>query len=283
MLRRSIGFGLTLTCLAFGLGCGDDDDSPDGGPAGNAGGSAAGNSGASGSSPGTRGGRGGDSGGSGGTAGVDAGPIDTELEGAPCRFGNAADCPGGLRCVSAGDDFAFGVCGRPCMANDDCGAERCLSLSGSMEDLHCVNFVREEFGLCGSLDTAACAEPRVCLGTSTEFPTGVCVSFCAVEGSDVDAGGLPIQACMAAQTCVDLDPNDDSSPGFCATEVGRGETCEPDFTDGRLCEVADICAPIDPNAKPPTDFRCREDCTTSNTCVTGTCTDVQGEFAYCTE
>jgi hypothetical protein len=281
MLHRSIGFGLALTCLACGLACGDDDDSPDGGAAGKAGGSSAGTSGSSGPSPG-RGGRGGDSGTVGGSS-ADAGPIDTEMEGFPCRFGNATDCPGGLRCVSAGDEFAFGVCGRPCATNDDCGAERCLSLSGAMDDLHCVNFVREEFGPCGSIETAACADPRVCLGTSSELPVGVCVNFCAVEGADTDAGGLPLQTCMAAQTCVDLDTTDPTSPGFCATEVGRGETCEADFSDGRLCELADICAPKDPNADPVTDFRCREDCTMSNTCVSGTCTDVQGEFAYCVD
>jgi hypothetical protein len=213
----------------------------------------------------------------------DAGPIDTELEGAACRFSMPADCPGGLTCVSAGDGFAFGVCGRACASNADCGAEACLSLSGAAKDRHCVNFEREEFGACGSFDTAACADPRVCLGTSTMYPTGVCVSFCAVEGGDTDAGGLPLQECKAAQKCIDLDPDDATSPGFCATEVNRGDTCEPDFSDGKLCKVEDICGPIDPTAEPgmATDFRCREDCSQSNTCVTGTCTDVQGMFAYC--
>jgi hypothetical protein len=212
--------------------------------------------------------------------------IGAELEGDPCNFNDPAGCPDGMRCVSSGDDFAFGVCGRPCATNTDCGAERCLSLSGAMEDLHCVNFVREEFGACGSLDTAACAEPRICLGTSSLLPTGVCVNFCAVEGMDTDAGGLPIQECTASQSCIDLDPTDATSPGFCATEAARGDTCEPDFSDGRLCKIEDICAPIDPNVRAPampTDFRCREDCSQSNTCVTGTCTDVQGEFAYCIE
>ena len=279
MLRRSIGFVLALTCVAvgFGSGCGDDDDKPDGGASAgsNSSGSGSGSSGSSGLPSGPRPGRG-DS----GTTTGDAG-FDTEMEGFPC--GSTADCTGNLRCVSAGRDFQFGICARPCTTDDDCGIEACLSLSGAQADLHCVNFVRQEFGPCGSIETAACGEPRVCLGTSNELPIGVCVSFCAVEGSDLDAGSLPIAECTAAQSCVDLDPADPSSPGFCAGHVARGETCEPDLSDGKLCPDADICAPKDPTADPVEDFRCREDCTTSGTCASGTCTDVQGEFAYCVD
>jgi hypothetical protein len=280
MLRRSIGFGLALTCMlvGFGTGCGDDDDNPDGGAAAGNSGSNASGSGASGTGlpTGPRPGRS-DSGTP--TGSTDAG-FDTEMEGFPC--GSTADCTGNLRCVSAGRDFQFGICARPCSTDDDCGLEACLSLSNQDADLHCVNFVRQEFGACGSIETAACGEPRVCLGTSSQLPIGVCVSLCSVDGADVDAG-VPIAMCTAAQSCVDLDPTDPASPGFCAAHAARGESCEPDLSDGKLCPDTDICAPKDPTADPVEDFRCREDCTTSGTCAAGTCTDVQGEFAYCVD
>lgn len=282
MLRRSIGFGLALTCAAgFAFACGDDDDQPDGGaPKAGSGANGGGNAGSSGNGlpSGPRPGRPD----SGTMPTADAG-FDTEMEGFPC--GSTSDCSGNLRCVSAGREFPFGVCARPCSADADCGLEKCLSLSGAQADLHCVNFERQEFGACGSLETAACGEPRVCLGTSSQLPIGVCVSFCAFAGSglDQDAGGLPIRECTAGQMCVDLDTTDPTSPGFCAGRGARGDACEADLSDGKLCPDTDICAPKDPAADPVEDFRCREDCTESGTCVSGKCTDVQGEFAYCVD
>lgn len=278
MLHRSIGFGLALICVAgLALACGDDDDKPDGN-AGSSGNAGAGSGGAAGLPSGPRPGRP-----DAGTSNADAG-FDTETEGFPC--GSTSDCKGNLRCVSAGPDYPFGVCARPCKADADCGLEKCLSLSGTQADLHCVNFERTEFAPCGSLETAACGDPRICLATSNQLPIGVCVSLCAVEGSslDQDAGGLPIRDCATGQMCVDLDTTDPTSPGFCAGRAARGDVCEPDLSDGKLCPDVDICAPIDPTADPVMDFKCREDCTESGTCANGgKCTDVQGEFAYCIE
>lgn len=282
MLRSSIGFGLVLTCVAgFALACGDDSggtgDKPD--TKGDA--STSGSGGSTPGLPGVRPPRG-----DGGTTpgGADGGGVVGEgEEGAPCQA--TADCGTGLSCVDSGG-FSLGVCARPCTQDTDCGLELCVSRSGLEADAHCENVQRAEFAYCGAVETAICGEPRTCLYTTPGVPLGVCVSICAVDGApaagDEDAG-TSVVACAAAQSCVDVDLQDeaDGNKGFCAERAARGAECGIDL--GKICEDVDICAPKDPAAKMPEDFRCREDCTMSGTCAAGTCTDVRGEFAYCVE
>jgi hypothetical protein len=280
MLRRSIGLGIALACVtALGFACGDDDSSSGSNGKDASTPSRAGSGGSTPGLPGVRPPRG-----DGGTAtGADGGGIAGEgEEGAPCQA--TADCGSGLACVDSGG-FSLGVCARPCKQDTDCGLELCVSRSGLEADAHCENVQRTEFAYCGAVETAICGEPRTCLYTTQGVPLGVCVSICSVDGavaSDADAGA-DVVACSATQSCIDVELQDETTgnKGFCAEHVARGAECGIDL--GKICEDVDICAPKDPAAMTPADFRCREDCTDSGTCTAGTCTDVRGQFAYCVE
>jgi hypothetical protein len=283
MLRRSIGFGLVLACVTgLAFACGDDSSSGnDGKDASTAHGAGTGAGGSTPGLPGVRPPRG-----DGGTAtgGPDGGGISGEgEEGAPCQA--TVDCMSGLSCVDSGG-FSLGVCARSCKMDTDCGLELCVSRSGLAADAHCENVQRSEFAYCGAVETAICGEPRTCLYTTAGVPLGVCVSICSVDGTPAtgdEDGGAGVVACAQGQSCIDVELQDETAgnKGFCAERVARGTECGIDL--GKICEDTEICAPKDPAAMTPEDFRCREDCTDDGTCSAGKCTDVQGEFAYCVE
>ena len=203
-------------------------------------------------------------------------------EGSQCT--TVGDCAKALACVAY--DPTVSICARGCANDADCGTERCLSYSGLAEDKHCVNTVREPFGLCGPVDTSICAT-----GSCLTFSSGIgfCVDICAL-GSDadggvaesVDAGPLPggLVECAAGQICAEgIVEQRTGIEGICATRVKRGALCGLEL--GLLCETDDTCAPADVNDE-TVPWRCYQDCTTrGTTCDKGKCTDFRGQVAYC--
>jgi hypothetical protein len=206
----------------------------------------------------------------------------TGEEGTQCA--TAADCAKALACVAY--DPMTSICARGCANDRDCGAERCISYSGLPEDGHCVNTVREPFGLCGPIDTSICGT-----GSCLTFASGIgfCVDICAV-GSDADggvadssdAGALPagLVECAAGQVCAEgIVEQRTGIEGICATRAKRGEKCGLEL--GLLCETGDVCAPADLTDE-TVPWRCYQDCTERGTsCDKGKCTDFRGQVAYC--
>lgn len=264
--RAHLSFALPLALMLVPmLGCGDDDDGPP--PAGSGG--AGGNGGS--------GGAGGQSAGSGGGG-------DLLEEGSTCA--SDRDCEESLECIRtrvSGSDV--NVCARPCAEDSDCNGDRCGSpYTGLAQDALCINLEQEQFGDCGPGHTAVCDNDRVCL-FFPDYTIGVCVNFCSPDGSADSDAGAPIGECQEPQTCIpDIVATPDPSVmiGICGTNAGRNDPCGVEI--GGFCGDADICAPDDPDAE-ESQSHCREDCTTSGTCVTGTCTSVtmsgQVAFRYC--
>jgi hypothetical protein len=212
---------------------------------------------------------------------VDAGGGGTALEGEPCT--TSSECASGLACVDGG--FLQGVCGRPCDSAADCGFEECASWTGNVADNHCVNVVRDEFGLCGAGMTAVC-EGRTCFYPAADSLVGVCVNTCEVApvdgsdgGTDDDAGADAAAECSAGQICFDIEFSAEgaTNEGICVTEQDRGDECGIDL--GFVCRDGDACVPADAAG---TTLRCYEDCTESGECAKGTCTD-GGDYNYCAE
>jgi hypothetical protein len=212
-------------------------------------------------------------------------------EGTPCD--STHKCANKLTCVES-LFVNVSICARGCTTKADCANadEVCYTYSGMPKDGHCVNLVTDEYATCGVADTSVC-DHRSCLYLPDE-PIGVCIDTCALDGttsgtSDEDAGVAASTAapqgavaCAAAETCIDgtriltsADPNE----GVCGIVAKRGESCG--IEHGIYCDVADICAPKDPNDLSSAQL-CFQDCSAAGTrCDTGKCIDVQGFFSYC--
>jgi hypothetical protein len=215
------------------------------------------------------------------------GPSGPGDEGAGCV--SDGNCNGGFKCVA--NVFTIGICARACSTEANCDdGERCFSYTGQDSDKHCVNIVDEEFGLCGVGYTSLCGEKRVCL-YAEGLPIGICVGLCDLDGptladAGVDDGGViaePATAghvlCGSTQTCVDdvlrePDPNE----GVCGMYVDRGELCGTER--GLFCATADVCVPDDINDS-NSEWRCRQDCSTGQTCEQGKCMPVPNFATYC--
>lgn len=266
--RAHFGFGLGLALSMACFACGDDDgeskpSTPDSGTSGSGGNS--------GTNSNTVGGRGSVAGG-GGSAGT-AGAGD-RAEGDQCM--TDGQCASGLRCTMAAvGEVGVRICARPCTTDDECGEEVCASPYTQLEaDAHCINLNPAPFAICGVGETSLC-DGRTCL----YFPSstvGVCVDLCSADGPDADAG-VPTEVCTAPNSCIP-DIVDNPAVGICGEQVARGALCGVE--SGKFCATADVCV-ADDIANPASESHCREDCSTSRTCATGTCTNFRGMFSYC--
>lgn len=218
------------------------------------------------------------------------GPSGPGAEGAACNA--TIKCTGKLSCVASifadSQGKAVGVCGRGCTTATDCKTDEvCFSYSGASKDGHCVNVVKDEYGICGVADTSVCDQTRTCLYLNE--PIGVCVDTCALDGAgagdDAGTGALPDGAVMCAgkETCVDgVISTPQKNEGVCGIVAKRGETCG--IEHGIYCPTTDICAPKDPK-NPSSGLVCFQDCSAANAkCDKGKCVTVQNgsdSFAYC--
>lgn len=267
MPRLSEVLAVVVLFGAVAAGCGDDDSNGDG------------DSGSGGSDASTSG-----TGGGGSLPRPDSGMGgDQGDEGWPCT--PSEPCNGDLRCAATPFEIngtAVGVCAVACENNTDCeDGGQCITYSGDETDAHCVNVIEEEYELCGVADTSICSEDLTCL-YFPDYPIGVCVSLCTTGAAgDEDAGAAPPAGmCSGAQTCIEgilADPA--ANEGVCGTLVERGEECGLEI--GMYCGQGDVCAPENPNDDTSTQ-RCFQDCSEPDAeCDEGTCTVVQGLFAYC--
>lgn len=219
--------------------------------------------------------------GNGGTGGrpprPDAGP-GMGAEGTACAM--ATDCEAGLACVNIGyDDPDTGMptkaCARACttetMAADCATGEECYNGTGMPADGYCVNFVPDEFGVCGSATTSLCQD-RICLlFTATE---GRCFELCTPSGEDGgvdDDAGVSSAECGSGRFCSSLD----TTRGVCATSAARGDLCDPET--GVFCHDEDLCV------RDTVDMaHCYQDCTEGAACDEGTCMS-GGTRSFCSE
>jgi hypothetical protein len=269
--RAHLSFGLSLALILVPmLGCGDDDDG--GQPAGGTGGT------------------GGSSGGSGGGGGQSAnagsgGSGDLLEEGSTCT--SDRECSSGLECMQAAvQGVGVRVCARPCTDDPECNGDVCGSpYTRRPQDAHCINIQQDQFGDCGPGHTAVCDPQRVCL-YFPDVTIGVCVNLCSPDGSADSDAGAPIGECQAPQACIEdivATPDPSVMIGVCGTQAARNDVCGIEV--GGFCGDDDLCAPDDPEAD-ESPSHCRENCSTSGTCVAGTCTSVtdssgQLAFRYC--
>jgi hypothetical protein len=261
---RSLVVLAQLACATFLVACSDDDDAD--GPQPDSGVTDAGTQNDAGDA-----------------ATTDAG-FGTALEGELCTATD--ECVSGLRCVigTVGTQ-AVGICGRPCATNAECGTEACFTYTGDAADQHCVNFVRAAYAPCGIGETARCGADRTCLYLP-QSTIGLCVDLCVVSSEDAgvsdDDAGVPNEPDEAS--CPDSENScvtgllASAETGVCGTYVDRGEPCG--LEQGIFCRGENICAPADPEDF-NSEFLCRQDCSADGRCDSGSCTDVQGMFAYC--
>jgi hypothetical protein len=179
---------------------------------------------------------------------VDGGVVDGE-EGQPCDiFGQPPHglpaCLPKLKCVAS--IFTVGVCARGCKTDTDCGKgdEVCYSYSKQAKDGHCVNKVKDAYGLCGVADTSIC-DNRSCLYLPNQ-PIGVCIDTCALDGSPVAGSDAGTDAGIDGGTDAGIDggAGDDAgldtsgSSGSSGTKTPSGSTAP----EGAVaCGMAQSC------------------------------------------